>query len=226
MSERLSTAKRFGRPRRVTLEQVIDAACEIGLERLDMTALAQKLGTGVATLYGYVESRDHLLRLVAGRLTSSGVVTDRAQSWEDALREYALGVFQAYSAWPQLIVLQVNGRLGDPTASNVPESLLRLLIARGLTPLEAVRIYSQVNQIVSGAALAASCYDRLSAEAGGEQTLSARMRGACETHSYGALQVCLEVADLRDIAADYRPALECLIADQVRRMDARLRAIA
>lgn len=221
MVEKLTNTKKFGRPRRITLEQVIDAACEIGLERLDMTTLAQKLGTGVATLYGYVDGRDHLLRLVAGRLAGSGIVVDRGQSWEEALREYAMAVYQSYSAWPQLIILQVNGRVGDPTGNDTPNTLLKLLMARGLTPLEAMQAYSQVTQVVSGAVLAETCYNRLSEEAGGEEMFAAKLRAACKLNGYDALETGLDAVWLKEVSGDFRPSLDRLIADMTRRIEAR-----
>lgn len=223
MSGRSGSTRKFGRPRTISLEQVIEAACEIGLERLDMTTLAGKLGVGVATLYGYVENRDHLLRLVAVRLAGSGTIVDRGQSWEEALREYALDVFQSYSAWPELIVLQVGGQIGDPTAFDTPDALLRLLMARGLTPLEAMQAYSQVTQIVAGAVLAETCYNRLRDEAGGEEMFAARLDAACRMKGYTALQSCLEAIALKGVAVDFRPSLERLIAEQAARMAARER---
>lgn len=208
----------------MSLEQVIDAACEIGLERLDMTVLAHRLGIGVATLYGYVDGRDHLLRLVAGRLTGSSTVVDSGQSWQAALREYAMTVYQSYSAWPQLIILQVNGRVGDPTTNDTPDRLLSILMARGLTPIEAMQAYSQVTQAAAGAVLAQACYDRLSEQAGGEAKFAAQLRAACKLNGYEALEAGLDAVSLRAVASDFRPTLDRLIADLTHQVNKRTRA--
>lgn len=210
--------RRLGRPRRMTLEQVIDAACEIGLDRLDMASVAQKLGVGVATLYGYVQDREHLLQLVAGKLAGGDIIEDRGQSWEDALREHADIVYRTYRSWPQLIALQLNGSVGNLADSPHPNALLDLLLARGIEPADALAVYLEVNQAVAGVALTAASFERRSEDAGGEPTFARKVRAACEEHDYGALRRCLDASRLEDLVSDHRPAVERAIAGQKDRM--------
>ena len=58
-------AKTAGRPRRLTTEQVLETAIAIGLEGLTMSAVARRLGVSITVLYGYVSSREELVRLAA-----------------------------------------------------------------------------------------------------------------------------------------------------------------
>jgi hypothetical protein len=50
-ADRDSPPLRAGRPRLLTLDQVVDGALEVGLDRFNMAMLAEHLGVGVATLY-------------------------------------------------------------------------------------------------------------------------------------------------------------------------------
>ena len=92
-----------GRPRRLTLEAIVDAACEVGIAKLEMSLVAEKLNTGVATLYGYVRGREHLLELVAQRLVGQALIKDEGQSWQEILREHATITYRLFQSLPQLI---------------------------------------------------------------------------------------------------------------------------
>lgn len=213
MQDQKPAPRRQGRPRILSLDQVLDAACELGLDGLDMSSLAQKLNVGIATLYNYVDDREHLLRLVGIRLSTLHVIEDRGQDWEDALREYAEAIYHSYRLWPQLLTHQANGIVGDPTASQATNVILELLIDRGLKPKEALELWMQATQVVAGAALAATCYDKLCEYAGGEPQLTQRFEATCVENDLSALGRCLKAASLYDVASDYRPTVERLITE-------------
>ena len=201
-----------GRPPRLTLKQVVDAACEIGLDKVDMVSVARKLGIGVATLYGYVEGRDHLIRLAAQRLAGRSGIEDEGQSWQDALREHASRSFATYRATPQLIRQLMSGQLGDMADSGHADALLALLLDRGLSPERALTIFLQANQLVIGAAVGAAYAQSMADSAGSERDYIAQDRAKSDEKGYKALSRCLEAGNLFDIAGDYGSALERLIA--------------
>lgn len=209
---------RTGRPRRVTLEHVIDAACEIGLDKIDMASVAKKAGIGVATLYGYVEDRDHLLRLVSLKLAGENIARDHGQSWEDALRDYAEMAYRGYLTSPELVAQHLSGIAGNPADSPGANSILALLLDRGIQPADAMALAAQVIQTVIGAAVAAACFRRLSEDAGGDAIVKRKLKAACEEHDYQALRRCLEDVDFNDLSSDYRPTVECLIDRQRAKM--------
>ena len=60
---------RVGRPPRVSVPAIIQAALEIGLEQASLKQIAEKLGVAPATLYRHVRNRNELLRLAAFELT-------------------------------------------------------------------------------------------------------------------------------------------------------------
>ena len=62
------TGRRAGRPRRLTLDQILDAGLAIGLDNnLTMAAVAERLGVSATVLYGYVSGREELIRFASAR---------------------------------------------------------------------------------------------------------------------------------------------------------------
>jgi AcrR family transcriptional regulator len=68
-SARRATA---GRPRTLSAQAIVTAAIEVlddgGVAGLSMRSVAQRLGTGAASLYAYVSSKDELLELIFDEL--------------------------------------------------------------------------------------------------------------------------------------------------------------
>ena len=141
-----------GRPRRLTLEAIVDAACEVGIAKLEMSLVAERLNTGVATLYGYVRGRDHLLELVAQRLVGQALIKDEGQSWQEILREHATITYRLFQSLPQLIT---NLMAKEPEQHSFDYSgrVLMMLENRGLPADLAINAYIEVNQVVIGAAI-------------------------------------------------------------------------
>ena len=214
--------KNVGRPRRTTLEQVIEAACIVGP---DMAKVAEHLGIGLATLYTYVQGRDHLINLVAGAVTGRCVTRDRGQSWDDAVREHADKMYQVYREWPQLIVQHVHGLVGDPTDSEIAESLFGLLLARGLKPEDAVMLAAEVMHIVIGGAAIAAGYEQLCADSGGKDELEAQILQKSADRGFTALHTCMQARRLEEMAGIYRNAVERAIAAQTDKMRADAEAL-
>lgn len=148
----LGRRRTVGRPRRLTLDAIVDAACEIGIAKLEMSLVAERLNTGVATLYGYVRGREHLLELVTQRLVGRALITDRGQSWQDIVREHAAVTFALFHALPQLITNLIVGG-NERHSVDYAQLILDMLISRGLDMKVAADIYIEANQVVIGAAI-------------------------------------------------------------------------
>jgi AcrR family transcriptional regulator len=214
-----SSAKRpAGRPRRLTLEAIVEAACEIGIDRIEMTALAERLGIGAATLYGYVQSRDHLVRLAAARLGRHERIVDRGQSWQDALREHAAITFEIYQAWPQLIGQMLNGTVSTHVESSSLESLLAILIDRGVDPADGLGLFYEVNQAVVGAAVGLAYRRALDSLMGGYEAM---VEGVLADHmpdERPALRRCFEASRTPTTLGEYAPAVDRILAAHETRM--------
>lgn len=179
-----------GRPRRLTLEAIIDAACEVGIAKLEMGLVAERLNTGVATLYGYVRGREHLLELVAQRLAGQALIRDEGQSWQDILREHATITYRLFQSLPHLIT-NLIGKEPEQHSFDYSMRVLAMLQTRGLPATLATNAYVEINQVVIGAAISMMRRETL-----------IRLTGEDDAHR----------KPLPDILGDYRPTLERIIS--------------
>lgn len=184
-------AKRMvGRPRRLTLEAIVDAACDVGIAKLEMSLVAERLNTGVATLYGYVRGRDHLLELVAQRLVGQALIKDEGQSWQNILREHATITYRLFRSLPHLIT-NLMGKQPEQHSFDYSRSVLALIESRGVPETAAVNAYIEINQVVIGAAInmmRREALENVSIDDEGRRVL------------------------LPEILGDYRPTLERIIS--------------
>lgn len=141
-----------GRPRRLTLEAIVDAACRVGIEQLEMSLVAERLNTGVATLYGYVRGRDHLLELVADRMASQALADDFGGTWQEVLRGHAALCFEMFKFRPEMIGNLIGGAKSDLEV-DYAVNVMAMLEKRGLSREDAADIFVETNQAVIGAAV-------------------------------------------------------------------------
>lgn len=148
----LPNKRAVGRPRRLTLDAIVDAACAVGIERLEMCLVAQQLNTGVATLYGYVRGRDHLLELVADRMASRAIADNYGGTWQEVLRGHAALCFAMFNSRPQMISNLIGGEKTDRELAYAA-NIIAMLEKRGLSREQALDLYVETNQAVIGAAV-------------------------------------------------------------------------
>src|SRR5690606_16512267 len=161
-----SSAKRtVGRPRRLTLNQILDAALELGLDGLTMTRLAQHIGVSVTVLYGYVANREDLLRAAIARTAlDHQFPTDTGQHWSDYIADYARTLFALLTSNSQLILSFLQGGLRPHTQADQAEVWMATLLKRGFAPEDAASLFHAVGQLVVGCAAARIHAKALAAE--------------------------------------------------------------
>lgn len=148
--------KGAGRPRRLTIDQILEAAQAIGLDGLTMGAVADKLGVRITLLYGYVANKEELVRLVAARVsTDSPFPKDVGQSWQDYIMEHGAVLYQLLTGPGQLIAQYFAGGLGPEVELDRIEAWLEVLVEKGLTAEQALNLYRQTGEIIIGAAVTA-----------------------------------------------------------------------
>lgn len=149
-----------GRPRKLQLNQVIDAALAVGLHKLTMAAVAEKLGVAKAVLYGYVKDRDELVRVASAhasrRLRNP---QDNGQHWCSWILEDARALYEVLTMDGELLETWINGVQSPNLEIDSGESWLQAMTKRGFTGEEALQLRRIVAHIVIGAA-AASKRDR------------------------------------------------------------------
>lgn len=151
-----TTRKRgVGRPRRLTLDQILNAALELGLDDLTMTQLAQRLGVSVTVLYGYVRNREDLVKAALARATlEHEFPDDSGQHWSDYMAGHAGALHDMLTLNSQLISAFMQGGLGPHSQVERAEAWLAALGRRGFPPAQAADLHRAVGQLVIGCAVA------------------------------------------------------------------------
>ena len=151
-----SPSRRGGRQPRFTQSMVFEAALRIidrdGVEALSMRRLAEEMGVGVMTLYGYVRTKEEVLD-GATALALSALVVDihPDQAWDDALTAVLIALHASLREHPgalQLALAPHSMSVGG--ANDIRESLLRLLLGAGFAPGDAVEAIGMLTAYVFG----------------------------------------------------------------------------
>lgn len=151
-----AAASRVGRPPRVTVQEIVAAALEIGLEKVTLKQIADQLGVAQATLYRHVNNRDELLRLAAFQLTLQRQLPAAANAhWSDLAVRYAESLYEAFLTEPQLISQLLKGELGPHVEVDILEQFLGVICKHGFSELEGVHLFHSIGMITIGAAAGA-----------------------------------------------------------------------
>jgi AcrR family transcriptional regulator len=165
---RPQVTKGAGRPRAVTLDNILDAAIELGLASITMAGIAAKLGVGTATIYNYA-SRDEIVRLAALRLARRPRLDDLGEHWSDVVRRHAEYLFEFLLAEPQIAIQYMQGTIGPETQLDHLECFLAALARRGFSISEGYQIFSAMNDVVFGAVLRGAHVRAMRAKAYGHE---------------------------------------------------------
>ncbi|MET7694270.1 TetR/AcrR family transcriptional regulator [Streptomyces sp. NPDC005483] len=148
-----------GRPP-IPLERIVAAAMQIldeeGADALSMRTLAQRLGSGTATLYRHFDSRAALVAHVVDRMFGGIEIRDdelAAMGWRDACRTMAQAMFDAVSRHENVAPLLVEGIPVGPNAMTVRERCIAALLADGFPPRVAAHAYATLSRYVLGFAI-------------------------------------------------------------------------
>ena len=97
------TRRRTSRTRALSREAIVEAGLAIvdleGIDALTMRTVAQALGTGAASLYAHVASKDELLELIIERVIGEVELpgTPDPERWEEQLKELARELRQVFA---------------------------------------------------------------------------------------------------------------------------------
>jgi AcrR family transcriptional regulator len=146
------------------VDEVIDAALalieEEGVPALSMQTLARRLGTGSATLYNYLGSRDELIDLMLGRALADQPPVPRATDvadWAEGMVGYLVASFREGIARPAVLQLWSQRPYIHLGAAARTEDELRTLEAVGFSPERAAEVYTILaSQLLGHIGVAAS----------------------------------------------------------------------
>lgn len=144
---------RRGRPRRLRLDQILEAALKIGLQDLTMEAVARELGVAKGVLYNYVGNREELIQLASARLTRQRFSPeDTGQPWAVYVLEHCRATFDALTGEGQLLESWMDGGYAPRIEVDATEAWLEAMTARGFSGPEALQLLSAVSILTVGAA--------------------------------------------------------------------------
>ncbi|HEY3701641.1 MAG TPA: TetR family transcriptional regulator [Acidimicrobiales bacterium] len=146
--------RRAGRPPRIDRETIARTAAEVGLDRVTMKAVADRLGVSVPGLYHHVGSRDDLVRLAAEYAASHiEVPRDRGQHWSVWLLEWAQYVRAALTSLPDVLGQFLSGSIGMDRMVDHLDAVIALMTTQGFSPAEAIDAFRLVSATSLGVAV-------------------------------------------------------------------------
>jgi AcrR family transcriptional regulator len=149
-----------GRPV-LPLDRILAAALELvdeqGADALSMRSLAQRLGSGTATLYRHFVSRSELVALIVDRMIGeTNVPAVASLPWQDTCISFAQSMFDALGRHGNLASLLVGHVPIGPNALARRELVLSVLLDNGFAPAVAAHAYATLSRYVLGFAIQAS----------------------------------------------------------------------
>jgi AcrR family transcriptional regulator len=143
-----------GRPRRIDRTAIADAVLRIGLDGINMKAVADELGVSVPGLYHHVGNRKELLLLAAERsLAQMRPPEDEGQHWYEWLREWARYSRQSFVEEPEVFAQYLKGAISVEATAEVVDSVIRVLSAHGFDAADALSAWVAVGDAAVGAAV-------------------------------------------------------------------------
>jgi AcrR family transcriptional regulator len=139
----------------ISKDAIVTAAIAVldrdGLAALSMRRLAEELGTGAASLYWHVGSKDGLLDLVLDQLIGEVKIPDPdPPHWQEQLKEVAREQRRISLRHPYIVRISIGRIPMGPNALLFSERVLAILRAGGLPPRLAVQGYLLLIATING----------------------------------------------------------------------------
>jgi AcrR family transcriptional regulator len=140
--------------RRMSAEEIAQAALALlhreGLGSLSMRRLAEELGIGTMTLYGYFRNKRELLDAVIDAAAEDFVPPPRRGGHRTRLEAYMRATREWLLRHPALVQIRGTEPIVRPSAFRVSEIGMQLLLGAGLEPDEAARAFRVLFDYVFG----------------------------------------------------------------------------
>jgi AcrR family transcriptional regulator len=143
--------------RTLSRERIVRTALDMldrdGIDELSMRRLAEALGVGTMTLYGYFRTKGELLDAVADSAAGEEALPPRRGSWRAQLRTLMRQVRRNVVRHPNLAALRMNRPLLSAGVLRVAERGYEILRAAGFDEAGAARGYRLLFTYTFGSAL-------------------------------------------------------------------------
>ncbi|HEU4348155.1 MAG TPA: hypothetical protein VFR35_10235 [Actinoplanes sp.] len=156
---------RRGPRQQLDLDEILRAAIAIadaeGLAAVSTRAVAATFGKSAMALYPYVGTKENLLALMQDHASAMPAWEDPVTSLTDALRAWALALFEVYLAHPWLTGRPWSQATQGPNEQDWLERLLRVLHRWGVAPGTRPAVVTMLYATVRATAETAAAYRRL-----------------------------------------------------------------
>jgi AcrR family transcriptional regulator len=182
---------RVGRPPKVTRDEIAGAALAVldkeGLDALTMRRLADELGIGTMTLYGYVGSKDDLLDLAVDAAVIDSPSAELSGPWRRQMSALMHSSAERLARHPALVRIRVTRPVLRPEALRFGEAGVGILRAAGFPDDEAAKGFRLLFTFTVGFAALSPASSATAARRDAEQAL-ARLPGDEYPNLTGARQ--------------------------------------
>ncbi len=205
------------RGRGLSAERICQTALRLvdegGIRELTMRRLAEELGTGAASLYRYVTSREELLVEVADLVLGELEPPDPALGWRDAVAHLASDLRRVLVGHRGVVLVSSNAPLLGPNAMRVREMFWSVMDREGCDPRFAVQVYSSVVHFVVCSALFSAGASRRGEDAWTGEASSGlkELLDVLPTRMYPTVVKFSEYGDRPDPGRDFEVGLRALI---------------
>ena len=152
----LPSGRSRGRPA-LPLDRILTVALELvdehGADALSMRSLAQRLGSGTATLYRHFANRSELVAMMVDRLLGEvglDAETVAGLPWQEACMSFAQNMFDALGRHGNVATLLIGQVPMGPNALAQRELILSVLLDSGFPPVVAAHAYATLARYVLG----------------------------------------------------------------------------
>ena len=142
------------------LDRILAAALELvdeqGADALSMRSLAQRLGSGTATLYRHFANRSELVAMMVDRMLGEvdfDADATATMPWQQACTSFAQQMFDVLGRHGNVASLLIGHVPMGPNALARREKILAILLANGFPPVVAAHAYATLSRYVLGFAI-------------------------------------------------------------------------
>ena len=157
--QKLPSGRSRGRPA-LPPDRILAAALELvdelGADALSMRSLAQRLGSGTATLYRHFANRSELVAMMVDRMIGEvdfDADAVAALPWQQACTSFAQQMFDALGRHGNVASLLIGHVPMGPNALARREKILAVLLDNGFPPVVAAHAYATLSRYVLGFAI-------------------------------------------------------------------------
>lgn len=139
-------------------DAIVDAAVKIvdeqGLSALSMRAVANALGTGAASLYAHVTSKEQLLDLVLDRVYGEfEIPAPEPGRWQEQMKEFVRGALRVIRSHPGMAAAMLSTPPMGPNGLRLTEGMLSLMRSAGMPDTISAYVGELIGQYIAVTAI-------------------------------------------------------------------------